>query len=171
MSASLILPRHIGEQRQRALKDPGIVADPRVEGKMVQDDAWFEQEKTNIRNRIGWVLPKFQMKLNRILLAIFVRPSEMQIAGGKTLIMPDSVVNEDLYQGVTGLILKLGPRCYEDSDIMTWTPEDKCAVDDWVMFRRSDGGGIRLRLNGVDCILFENEKGIKAVVPRPDVVY
>lgn len=55
--------------------------------------------------------------------------------------------------------------------LMTWTEADKVAENDWVMFRRADGGGIRLRLNGVDCILFENEKGIKASLPRPDVVY
>jgi len=171
MSSNLILPRHIGEQRNRAMKDPGIEVEARVEGKMQQPDEWFDGEKERIRKRIGWALDKFHMKLNRILVAVFIRPSELQFAGGGSLIMPESVTNEDIYQGTTGLILKLGPRCYEDSDMMTWTDEDKTKEGDWVMFRRADGGGIRLRLNGVDCILFENERGIKASIPRPDVVY
>ncbi len=171
MASNLILPAHIGNRRAQAMKDPGIQTEARVEGKMNQPDEWFDEEKERIRKRIGWALDKFSMKLNRVLVAVFIRPSEHQFAGGGSILMPESFTNEDLYQGTTGLVLKLGPRCYEDSDLMTWTEADKVAENDWVMFRRADGGGIRLRLNGVDCILFENEKGIKASLPRPDVVY
>lgn len=175
MSHSLILPAHVGRarmaERARGAIDPTVEAMPRVAGQMRNTDEWFEQWKADIRARIGWVLEKFDLKLNRILVAKFVRPEKMAMAGGSELIMPDTMVNEDLYQGVAGLVLKLGPRCYEDSDVMTWTEADKCAVGDWVLMRRSDGGGFSVQVNGVDCVVFNDERGIKAVVPRPDVIY
>lgn len=171
MSHSLIVPRHIADAKLKARTDPGIEVKPRVEGAMHNSDEWFAAEKRRIREAAGWALDKFDMKLNRVLVAIFVRPKEMALAGGSSLIVPDTVLNEDLYQGVTGLVLKLGPRCFEDSDVMTWTEADRFKPDDWVLLRRGDGGGFRLRLNGVECIHFESERGIKAVIPRPDVVY
>ena len=171
MSHSLVLPRHVGEARQRALKDPGVEVNPRVEGKLARSDDWFEGQKALIRQQCGWALDKTRITLNRVLVAVFIRPDTHEIEGGGSIIMPDTVVKEDIYQGNSGLVLKLGPRCFEDSEIMTWTDDDKFAVGDWVLLRRGDGGGFRLRLNGVECIMFENEKGIKAVVPRPDVVY
>ena len=171
MSHSLIVPRHLAEARRAALNDPGVVTEARVAGRMRNSDEWFEAEKARIRQKCGWALDKFHLTLNRLLVAVFIRPEEMQLVGGETLIMPETVRNEDLYQGVAGLVLKLGPRAYENSDVLTWTDEDKCKVGDWVLMRRGDGGGFRVQLNGVDCVLFENEKGIKAVIPRPDVVY
>lgn len=171
MSHSLILPRHVGEarQRQRAVLRDGELkeAAPYVEGRLDYPDEWFDAEKARIRARIGWLLDRFDMKLNGVLVALFMRPDTT--AGG--IILTDETLKEDIYQGTTALVLKLGPRCFEDSEALTWTDSDRFKPDDWVLIRRSSAGGFRTRLNGVDCIHFENERGIKAVIPRPDLVF
>ena len=89
MASNLILPAHIGNRRAQAMKDPGIQTEARVEGKMNQPDEWFDEEKERIRKRIGWALDKFSMKLNRVLVAVFIRPSEHQFAGGGSIMMPE----------------------------------------------------------------------------------
>ena len=86
------------------------------------------------------------------------------------MIAIDTVRDEDVYQGTCGLVLKLGPRCFTSDAVLTWSDADKFAENDWIMYRRGDSNGFRLCLNGVDCIRFENERGIKMVVPRPDAV-
>lgn len=165
MSHSLILPKRVGEARQRQKAAAAVMAP----GRMHNSDDWFEDWKLDIRAQMGWALDKFDMQLNRVLVAIFKRPEEMALAGGGTLTIPEAVLREDDHQGVAGLVLKLGPRCFEDSDVMTWTDADRCKPNDWVLLRRSEG--FRVSINGVLCILFNDERGIKAVVPRPDVIY
>lgn len=167
MSHSLIVPRHLAAAREAARMDPGVEVHDRAKRPLEYDDKWFEDEKQNIRDRCGWVLDKMRVTLNHILVAIFVRPEKT--AGG--IINPYAVRDDDIYRGTAGLVLKLGPRCFEDSDVMTWTEADKFEVGDWVMFRRGDANGFRVSVNGVECINFESERGIKLVVPRPDLFY
>ena len=171
MSHSLIVPRHLAEQRRAAMADPGVEVKQRPEGMLPFDDAWFEQEKARIIAECGAPLEKMRVTLNHVLVAIFRRPSTRPVEGGKSIILPDSYTDEDIYQGNAGLVIKLGGRCFEDSSTLTWTDADRFAVGDWVLFRRGDRGGFRLRVNGVECIHFEDERGVKAVVPRPDVIY
>ena len=167
--SSLMVPRHIADARMRAKgMDPTAdVVKPKAEGSLDFPDDWFNEEKGRIRERIGPVLDLVRLTLNQVLVAIFVRPE--MTAGGIKLV--DSFRNEDKYQGVTGLVLKLGPRCFEDSDVLTWTDADKFAVGDWVMFRRGASDGVALKLNGVDCFHFKNEQAIRMIIPRPDVVF
>jgi co-chaperonin GroES (HSP10) len=106
-----------------------------------------------------------RIPLNRILLAIYKSPEVTR--GG--IIRPDIVKDEDIYQGVVGLVIGLGPHCYEENDAIDWREEDQCSFGDWVMFRR--GEGLRVRVNKCECILMESERGIKMVLPRPDVVF
>lgn len=167
MSHSLIVPRHLAEQRRSALRDPGVEVNPRVQVNATYDDAFFDAEKVRIRERIGPVLGQVRVLLNHVLVYIYVRPD--RTAGG--IINPNVVTEEDVYQGRVGLVLKCGPRCFEDSDKLTWTDADKFTEDDWVTFRRGDGNGTRVSINGVECISFENERAIKMVVPRPDLFY
>lgn len=106
-----------------------------------------------------------RIPLNRILLAIY-KPPEVTRGG---IIRPDIVKDEDIYQGVVGLVVKMGPHSYEDNDAIDWRDGDRCQVGDWVMFRR--GEGLRARVSKCECILMESERGIKMVLPRPDMVF
>lgn len=125
----------------------------------------MDDEKQAIFDRFK-DLDKIKVPLNRILLAIYLPPERTK--GG--IIRPDIVRNEDIYQGVAALVVKKGPHCYEQSPNMDydWTEGDVCAVGDWVMFRR--GEGFRVQIDGVECMVMDSERGIKMVLPRPDMV-
>lgn len=126
----------------------------------------FEIEKRKILDEIG-DLSDTKVPLNRILLAIYKAPEVTR--GG--IIRPHVVRDEDVYQGVAALVLKKGPHAYEQTDNMDyqWGDEDVCLIGDWVMFRRGDG--LRVNVNGRECMLMESERGIKMVLPRPDMVF
>ncbi len=110
-----------------------------------------------------------RVTLNRILLAIYVRPNTRKLANGSFLHLPDSAVDEDKWQGKSGLVVKLGPHAYAENPEIAFTDDDKCEMGDWVLFRQGDG--FKLSVNGVECVMLESERGVKAVIPRPDMVY
>ena len=161
---SLILP---ASARRAAAASPvptrsvlaGYVADP---GQFSAD------QKAELLDRIGDI-SSMRVTLNRILLAIWIRPKEMKVAGGGSILLPDTVRDEDQYQGNCGLVLKMGPAAFVDDDNYTFAAEEKASVSDWVLFRRGDG--FRVRVNGVDCWMLGSEKGIQAVIDRPDMVF
>jgi co-chaperonin GroES (HSP10) len=108
-----------------------------------------------------------KVPLNRILLAIYKAPEKTP--GG--IIRPGMVQKEDIWQGNSGLVVKMGPHAYEQTDNMDyeWADDDRCHVGDWVMFRRADG--LRVNVNNRECLLLESEKGIKMVIPHPDIIW
>ena len=124
----------------------------------------LDDDKRAIFDELG-DLSDVRLPLNRIMLAIWKAPERTR--GG--IIRPDSVRDEDIYQGVVGLVVKMGPHAYESNDAIDWVADDCCAVGDWVMFRR--GEGFRVRVGKTECIVMESERGIKMVLPRPDLVY
>lgn len=123
-------------------------------------------EKQVIFDELG-PLDSIKVPLNQILLAIYKPPETTR--GG--IIRPSIVRDEDVYQGISALVIKMGPHAYEQSTTMDyeWTEGDICAVGDWVMFRR--GEGFRVNINGRECMLMNSEHGIKLVLPRPDMVF
>lgn len=135
----------------------------RVSGAARRD---VDTEKQKIFDEIG-DLTSVKVPLNRILLAIYKAPEVTR--GG--IIRPDIVKDEDVYQGVAALVLKMGPHAYEQSDNMDyeWCEDDRCHVGDWVMFRR--GEGLRVNVHGRECMLMNSEAGIKMVLSRPDEVF
>lgn len=137
----------------------GYVADP---------DGFFEAEKARIRSETG-NLAGVRVTLNRILVALYVRPNTRDLGDGRKLIIPDQVLDEDKWQGVAGLVIAMGPHCYEENDRVSFVDADRCEVGDWVMMRR--GEGFRTRVWKWECIVLESEAGIKMVLPRPDVVF
>lgn len=124
-----------------------------------------DDERQKIFDELG-DLSTIRLPLNQILLAIWKAPEITR--GG--IIRPSVVRDEDIYQGIAALVVKLGPHCYEQTGNMdfTWLPEDVCNVGDWVMFRR--GEGFRVNVNGRECMLMNGERGIKMVLRSPDVV-
>ena len=137
-------------------------------GWLEDPDAFFASEKQAIRDKVG-DLAGFKLPLNRILVAIWVRPGERKNKGAASIIIPATVREEDQWQGVAGLVIMLGPHAYAENQEIPFTETDMCDVGDWVMFRRGDGH--RTRINGWECIILESERGVKAVLPRPDLVY
>lgn len=123
-------------------------------------------EKQKVFNEIG-DLSEVKVPLNRILLAIYKAPEVTR--GG--IIRPDIVKDEDVYQGVSALVVKKGPHAHQQTANMDyeWVEDDICHIGDWVMFRRGDG--LRVNVNGRECMLMESERGIKMVLPNPGMVF
>lgn len=90
-----------------------------------------------IWTKIKPYLEQHQILGNRIVVAVFKTEKErtIQKADGSfaTLYMPDDYVNEDVWQGVTGLVVQQGPTAWQDSD--KWKHGGVAlGVGDWVTF-------------------------------------
>lgn len=77
---------------------------------------------------------------NQVLIAIYVRPSIT--AGG--IYRPDDNIKEDEYQGKVGLVVKLGPAAFKDTDDETFNGQS-LNIGDWVVFRTGDGWQLNIR--------------------------
>lgn len=69
----------------------------------------------------------------KVLVAVVARPAKQG-----SIWLPDKAQSEDRFQGKTGLVLKLGPGCFEDTASHKFHGF-KVDVNDWVGFRPSDG--------------------------------
>lgn len=116
----------------------------------------------DIKAQIG-NLDDIQVFHNQVLVGIFIRPD--QTASG--LFLPDQVLNEDLYQGKAGLVLKKGPLAFKDDSASDFGGMD-VQEGEWAIFRVSDG--FSLKINGVMCRLLEDVH-IKGTVANPISVY
>jgi co-chaperonin GroES (HSP10) len=101
----------------------------------------------------------------QVLVGVYVRPS--RTAGGIEL--PDSYRDEDIYQGKAGVILKMGPLPFNQNDDDFFGGKFP-KVGDWVVYRPSDGFPLQLE-NKQNCRLLSDRFKIKAIVPRPDLVW
>ena len=96
----------------------------------------------------------------KVLVAIYLRPNVT--AGG--IFLTDKAIDEDLYQGKIGLVIKTGPTAFQDSG---WFQQG-VNVGDWVWFRASNG--IAMKFNGVDCRFMEDVR-IEGKVTEPDKIW
>ena len=108
-------------------------------------------------------LSGIEVMYNMVLVATYVRPSLTR--GG--IIRPDSNVEEDVWQGKVGLVLKLGPNAFESDDEFDFKGQ-KADVGDWCVFKVGDAwqltvgqwpcrlvrdSSIRLKLNDPTIVL------------------
>jgi co-chaperonin GroES (HSP10) len=77
---------------------------------------------------------------NQVLVAIYVRPNIT--AGG--VWRPDDNIKEDEYQGKVGLVVKLGPTAFKDTEDETFDGQS-LNIGDWVVFRTGDGWQLNIR--------------------------
>jgi hypothetical protein len=169
------VPSHLAEQRRKAMeRDPTQEPQRRTASLLNEPEEHFERWKVDTLAACSPHFAKMRLTLNRVLVAIYNRPSgRIKFkSGGSLETHPDYDQSaNDIYQGSAGLVILMGPRCFEDSGVLTWTDADKYKVGDWVVFQRGWSGGYRMHVNGVECYNFDNERGIRGVVPRPDLVY
>lgn len=107
---------------------------------------------------------------NDILCATYMRPSKTR--GG--IILSDQTKGEDLYQGKTFLVLKLGPTAFVDD---TGTKFRDIKEGDWVVARSSDGWQVTLNpseaatsRDTVACRVI-SDLHIRLRVASPDTIY
>ena len=99
---------------------------------------------------------------NQVLLATYLRPTKTKSG----LILTDSHVDEDRYQSKVGLLVKKGPKAFEQDG--TWFEGMEFKEHDWLIFRPSDGWSITV--NNVLCRIFD-DINIKGRVQDPDAVF
>src|ERR1700688_2364602 len=79
-------------------------------------------------------LSNFDIFHNQILVATYVRPEKT--SGG--IIRPGQNVDEDEYQGKVGLVVKVGPSAFLNTDEQDFQGQS-LLVGDWVVYRTGDG--------------------------------
>ena len=109
-------------------------------------------------------LSEVHVPRNLVLLGTYFRPQKT--AGG--IIRPDSNVEEDMWQGKVGLVLKLGPEAFKDSDDYSFAEEDKYQVGDWVTYFVNEARAIQI--NGYPCRTVR-DSGLQLKVVDPNIVF
>ena len=121
--------------------------------------------KQAIIDKIG-DLSEYQIAAGEVLLAIYQRP-EMSSGG---IILTTNTLKEDLYQGKSHLVLKIGEGCdFFGLDVK---------LHDWVAVRPSDGWALDVNTKPgasdhkdfVPCRMVQG-KHIRAIIPAPGVVW
>lgn len=120
----------------------------------------------DIWQRLG-SLDGFEVMHNDVLIAVFVRPSEIAVKGGKKLHIPDQTIKEDEYQGKAGLVIMKGPQAFVSDENYDFKGQD-VHIGDWVSIWVSDGR--KVTINGVLCRMVE-DRHIRMKIPSPDAVY
>ena len=118
--------------------------------------------KKVIREDVGDVTG-YEVFHSQVLCGIYERPEKT--AGG--IILAPTTKREDLFQGVVGLVLKVGPGAFVDDQLNKFHGMS-VKEGDWVVFRTSDGW--KTAINGKHCSLLEDAH-IKARIQHPDQVY
>lgn len=100
---------------------------------------------------------------NQVVVGIYERPEKTK--GG--IILTSNTKKEDLYQGVVGLVLALGPGAFVDDAVNKFYGM-RADPGDWVVFRPSDGW--KTSLNGKSVRLLEDGH-VKLIVKHPDQAF
>jgi len=100
---------------------------------------------------------------NLVLIGVYKRPEKTQ--GG--IILTTNTQKEDIYQGIAGYVLKVGPAAFKDDEHNKFHGKT-VKPGDWVVYRTSDGW--LTSINGQECRILEDAK-IKARIPNPDMVW
>ncbi len=101
-----------------------------------------------------------------VLLGTYIRPEKT--AGG--IYRPQTNVDEDVWQGKVGLLLKLGPDAFKDTDDYTFNfgPGGEPKVGDWVVFKVGDA--MSLNVKDFPC-RYIRDIGIKMKVNDPAIIF
>ena len=118
--------------------------------------------KLKIKDEIG-NLDSVELFNNQVLVGVYIRPEKTKSG----LVLSHITTDEDRYQSKVGLLLKAGPNAFEPNS-EGWFKGQKFNLDDWLVFRPSDGW--QITVHGVLCrILLDTQ--IKIRVQHPDEAY
>lgn len=102
---------------------------------------------------------------NQVLVAVYIRPNKTKL-GGKDFYLTDKAVDEDRFQSKVGLLIKKGETAFTEGD--GWFVNTTFNLDDWLVFKPSDGWSITV--NGVLCRILE-DINVRGRVDTPDRVW
>ena len=119
--------------------------------------------KEAILKSVGDSLKDIDVLFNMVLVATYIRPEKT--SGG--IIRPDVNVQEDVWQGKVGLVLKLGSHAFVDDGESDFFGQ-KAEVGEWVVYKVGDAWS--LNINGYPCRLVR-DSSIKLKVKDPNIVF
>ena len=122
-----------------------------------------EKEPRDVLKEAVGDIENVEIFRNQVLVAIYIPPEKTR--GG--ILMPGSTRDENKFQGKIGLVLKNGPLAFVDPE-GKWFAGVKIEIDDWVVFRPSDGWA--LTVNGHVCRVID-DTDIRGRVDHPDKVW
>ena len=108
-------------------------------------------------------LSNFKVLGSNVLVACYIQPEKT--AGG--IIVPETSIHEDRWQGKANLVLKLGETAFKYDGQFEYKGTIP-KVGDYVMFHTSDGRELAIR--GTSCRIVDASL-IKMITPDPDDVY
>ena len=100
---------------------------------------------------------------NQVLVAVYIRPQKTKSG----IFLSDKTTDEDRYQSKVGLIIKMGSSAFKDPT-GAWFNGVKFKVNDWAVFRPSDGWSITV--NNVLCRIID-DINVRGRVDQPDRVW
>jgi len=100
---------------------------------------------------------------NDLLLAVYIRPKKTKSG----IYLSDQYVSEDQFQSKVGLLVKTGPKAFEQNE-EGWFEGEKFEINDWLVFRPSDGWNITI--HGVLCRVIKDTQ-VKMRTQKPDEVW
>ncbi len=117
--------------------------------------------KQALLDALGSAVDSFRVMGQQVLVGTYIEPEKT--AGN--IIKPQSYIQESLYMGTLGLVLKLGPWAFQnDPELNIDWKGQTVEVGEWAMFKYSDAW--EFHLNGVSVRLID-DRSIKGVVPTP----
>lgn len=121
-----------------------------------------EDPKAKILAEVG-SLDSVQLFNNEVLVGVYLRPQKTKSG----LYLSDKTTDEDRFQSKVGLLLKTGPKAFEPN-AEGWFEGEEFLLNDWLVFRPSDGWAITV--HGVLCRIMKDVQ-IKGRVQNPDEVW
>lgn len=128
----------------------------------VSEIAEATDPKKAILDKLQEPLKSVDLMENMVLLATYIRPAKT--AGG--VWRPDTNLQEDIYQGKVGLLVKAGPSAFSPDGEYSFkgAPE----IGDWVVYRVGDAWS--LNLNGYPCRLVK-DIAVRMKIKDPNVIF
>jgi co-chaperonin GroES (HSP10) len=121
----------------------------------------------DIFNRLGDI-SEMEAFHNNVIVAVYQRPEKTKSG----IYLTDRNRDEDKYQSKCGLVIKMGPRSFnDDSGAWQWP---SVSIGDWVYFRPSDGWDMSIRgKDRKDPVLCRRLKdtSIEGKVSDPDTIW
>lgn len=117
----------------------------------------------DIRQKVG-DLSKIDIFANQVLLGVYQRPERTKSG----LILADRTRAEDEHQGKVGLVLKVGPQAFVDSDDYHFTEAEKVKKGEWVVMWVTDGR--KIGINDQLCRVVKDFE-IRMRIASPDMVF
>ena len=119
--------------------------------------------KQAIFDALGSGYTDFKLFNNQVLCAVYVRPQKTKSG----IFLTDVTTSEDKIQGKVGLVINMGPMAFID-DSNSWFKDVDIILEDWVVFKPSDGWSITV--NGVLCRILD-DTNVRGTIPHPDMVW